>query len=142
MVLNCYNGHVFRWGNVVGSNGSAIPFFARQIAAGKSVPITDKNMTRFWLTIERAVEFMCDTTVKAGDNLTLIPTILKAAPVLAILDAIADILDKPYEIHEIGLRPGEKIHEDMSETLNSNNAPKFTHRELVTLIKPVVEVSV
>lgn len=142
-----YNKHsdytrfnVYRWPNVIGSQGSAIPFFINKINAGESIPVTDVKMTRFWIKIEEAVQFVLKT-YKSGfrQHNTIIYPRLKSASILDVIDVLAEILGKPYRIHEIGLRPGEKLHECMvadheGEYLDSLTAIKYTRPELKELL--------
>jgi UDP-N-acetylglucosamine 4,6-dehydratase/5-epimerase len=94
-----------RYGNVVGSRGSVIPIFKQQAATGV-VTITDERMTRFWITIDDAVEFVltCMPLVQGGE--TFVPKI----PSMRIAD-MAAILAPDAERRIVGIRPGEKLHE-------------------------------
>jgi UDP-N-acetylglucosamine 4,6-dehydratase/5-epimerase len=94
-----------RYGNVVGSRGSVIPIFKQQAATGV-VTITDERMTRFWITIQDAVEFVltCMPLVQGGE--TFVPKI----PSMRIAD-MAAILAPDAERRIVGIRPGEKLHE-------------------------------
>jgi UDP-N-acetylglucosamine 4,6-dehydratase len=94
-----------RYGNVVGSRGSVIPIFKQQAATGE-VTITDERMTRFWITLEQAVEFVlsCLPLVQGGE--TFVPKI----PSMRITD-VADALAPGAERRIVGIRPGEKLHE-------------------------------
>ena len=94
-----------RYGNVVGSRGSVIPIFKQQALTG-TVTITDERMTRFWITLEEAVEFVlsCLDLVSGGE--TFVPRI----PSMRISD-MADVLAPDAERRIVGIRPGEKLHE-------------------------------
>jgi UDP-N-acetylglucosamine 4,6-dehydratase len=94
-----------RYGNVVGSRGSVIPIFKQQAATGV-VTITDERMTRFWITIQDAVEFVltCMPLVQGGE--TFVPKI----PSMRIVD-MAAALAPDAERRVVGIRPGEKLHE-------------------------------
>jgi UDP-N-acetylglucosamine 4,6-dehydratase len=94
-----------RYGNVVGSRGSVIPLFQEQALAG-ALTITDERMTRFWITLPDAVEFVlsCLPLVRGGE--TFIPKI----PSMRILD-VAEVLAPGAERTIVGIRPGEKLHE-------------------------------
>lgn len=100
---------VVRYGNVVGSRGSVVPFFKKLAAEGaKALPITDARMTRFWLKLEDGVEFVLKSFRRMQGGEIFIPKI----PSMRIMDlakAIAPSL--PTKI--IGIRPGEKLHEVM-----------------------------
>jgi UDP-N-acetylglucosamine 4,6-dehydratase len=94
-----------RYGNVVGSRGSVIPIFKQQAQAGV-VTITDERMTRFWITLDEAVEFVlsCIPLVHGGE--TFVPKI----PSMRVVD-IAAALAPDAERRVVGIRPGEKLHE-------------------------------
>lgn len=99
---------VVRYGNVMGSRGSVIPLFMKLKDQGQPLPITDLRMTRFWITISKASQFILDSfqIMKGGE--LYVPKI----PSLKILD-LAKIISPNSKITEIGIRPGEKIHEEM-----------------------------
>jgi len=99
---------VVRYGNVMGSRGSVIPFFQKLVEEGKPLPITDRRMTRFWITLPQAVRFVVDSfDLMIGGEL-YVPRI----PSMRIMDLVEAI--KPgAETYEIGVRPGEKLHEEM-----------------------------
>ncbi len=100
---------VVRYGNVLGSRGSVLPFFQKLIDDGeKSLPITDENMTRFWITLQEGVDFVLKNFQRMQGGETFVPKI----PSMKLTDmakALAPHL--PQEI--IGIRPGEKFHEVM-----------------------------
>tara|TARA_B100000035_G_scaffold282750_1_gene264516 strand:+ start:808 stop:1824 length:1017 start_codon:yes stop_codon:yes gene_type:complete len=98
---------VVRYGNVMGSRGSVIPFFLKQKKSGQFT-ITDKAMTRFMITLEQAVELvtLALTDSKGGE------IYISKIPSMKVVD-IAKIIDKKNKIKFIGIRPGEKIHESM-----------------------------
>jgi len=100
---------VVRYGNVSGSRGSVIPFFRKLIANGaKEIPLTDQKMTRFWLKLEEAV----DMVMKSIDCMVGGELFIKKTPSIRVVDLIKAMApDLP--IKEIGIRPGEKIHELM-----------------------------
>jgi UDP-N-acetylglucosamine 4,6-dehydratase/5-epimerase len=99
---------VVRYGNVMGSRGSVIPFFRKLAEAGRSLPITDLRMTRFFITLPQAVKFVTDSfeTMQGGE--LYVPRI----PSMKITD-LAQSVAPGAAMHEIGLRPGEKLHEEM-----------------------------
>ena len=98
---------VVRYGNVMGSNGSVIPFFIKK-RKEKVLPITDINMTRFNISLEGGVEMVLHALNNAWGGEVFIPKI----PSYKILD-IAKAIGPECEIKVIGIRPGEKIHEEM-----------------------------
>lgn len=110
---------VVRYGNVLGSRGSVIPFFIEQAKSG-SVPITDKRMTRFWLTIGEAVAFVLASLERMQGGEIFVPKI----PSFKIVD-VAKIVSPNAPIRFIGIRPGEKLHEVMITEDDSNYAFEF-----------------
>lgn len=99
---------VVRYGNVMGSRGSVIPLFQDLAKAGKPLPLTDKRMTRFWISLLDAVRFVMDSfDLMAGGEL-YVPRI----PSMKLLD-LAEVIAPNADIQEIGMRPGEKLHEEM-----------------------------
>ena len=100
---------VARYGNVVGSRGSVIPFFRDLIARGTdSLPITDERMTRFWITLEDGVKFVMSSLSMMHGGEIFIPK-LNTVRVVDLARAMAPNL--PHRV--IGIRPGEKIHETL-----------------------------
>lgn len=100
---------VVRYGNVVGSRGSVVPFFKKLIEEGvEEIPITDERMTRFWITLEQGVNFVLKNFERMQGGEIFIPKI----PSMKIVDlATALAPNLPHKL--IGIRPGEKIHEIM-----------------------------
>lgn len=128
---------VYRWGNVCASQGSAIPFFVNCLKNGLEVPITNREMTRFWIRIEDAVDFIVSSFMKdeVRDNVQ-IPKGMKSAKVLDIVHALSKLLNiKGYKTKIVGLRPGEKIHELLDINYSSKTAPKYSEEELFNLLK-------
>lgn len=94
-----------RYGNVVGSRGSVVPIFKAQAGHG-TVTITDERMTRFWITLGQAVEFVLSSLPLVQDGETFVPKI----PSMRIVD-VAEALAPGSERVITGIRPGEKLHE-------------------------------
>jgi len=103
-----------RYGNVLGSRGSVIPFFLEK-AKGGSIPITDERMTRFWLTIEQGVQFVLDSLERMHGGEIFVPKI----PSFKVTD-VARVVCPGVPTHVIGIRPGEKLHEVMITEDDSN----------------------
>ena len=106
------NGPVFsvvRYGNVVGSRGSVIPFFRKLIEDGADhLPITDPRMTRFWITLDQGVSFVLSCLAQARGGEIFVPKI----PSMSTVDIAHSMApDLPHKV--IGIRPGEKLHEIM-----------------------------
>lgn len=98
---------VVRYGNVLGSRGSVIPFFKDQKITGV-IPITDIRMTRFWLTIHEGVNFVLDSLLRMQGGEIFVPKI----PSFKVVD-VAQVVAPNIPINIIGIRPGEKLHEVM-----------------------------
>lgn len=110
---NVYSGSqrtlfgVVRYGNVVGSRGSVIPLFLKMKRTGK-IPITDRRMTRFWITLDQAVALVVEALEKMRGGEIFVPKV----PSMNIGDLAEAIA--PECVHEVvGIRPGEKLHEVM-----------------------------
>lgn len=99
---------VVRYGNVMGSRGSIIPLFQELAAKGLPIPVTDLRMTRFWITLGQAIKFVDETFSEMNGGELFVPRI----PSMKITDLVAAIAPNS-KIEEIGIRPGEKLHEEM-----------------------------
>lgn len=111
-----------RYGNVVGSRGSVIPLFKKQMTTGK-ISVTDRRMTRFWLTLEQGVEFVVRSMECMHGGEVFVPKI----PSMKILD-LAEAIAPGCEIEDIGIRPGEKIHEALVTEDEARHSLEFeTH---------------
>jgi UDP-N-acetylglucosamine 4,6-dehydratase len=108
-----------RYGNVLGSRGSVIPFFLERAKEG-SLPITDSRMTRFWLTIEEGVQFVLDSLERMHGGEIFVPKI----PSFKVTD-VAKVVCPGIPTHVIGIRPGEKLHEIMITEDDSNYTYEF-----------------
>jgi UDP-N-acetylglucosamine 4,6-dehydratase (inverting) len=111
---NSYSGShktsfsVVRYGNVMGSRGSVIPFFMSVAKEGDTLPITDNRMTRFMISLEEGVELVWHVfdDMKGGE------IYIKKIPSMKVTD-IASAINKECKQEEVGIRPGEKLHEQM-----------------------------
>lgn len=115
---------VVRYGNVVGSRGSVIPLFADLVAKGCcELPITDPQMTRFWITLDQGVELVIKAVLEAQGGETFVPQI----PSMSMADLVA-AMPVPCTVRVIGRRPGEKVHETLiSETEGERTADCGSH---------------
>jgi len=120
---------VVRYGNVMGSRGSVIPLFKELASQGKSLPITDLRMTRFWISIEKAVEFVIESLEMMKGGELYVPRI----PSMKIVD-LARAISPECVLEEIGMRPGEKLHEEMISADDSRRTLILKDRFLVTPI--------
>jgi UDP-N-acetylglucosamine 4,6-dehydratase/5-epimerase len=98
---------VVRYGNVVGSRGSVVPFFKKMAATGE-VPITDERMTRFWITLEQGVDFVLQSLKVMHGGEVFVPKI----PSMNVMD-LARAIAPEAKTKIVGIRPGEKLHEEM-----------------------------
>jgi len=121
-----------RYGNVVGSRGSVVPFFRKQIAAGSDhLPITDAAMTRFWITVQQGVDFVLKNLARMQGGEIFVPKI-PSVRVVDLAHAMAPNL--PHRL--IGIRPGEKLHEVMCPADDSHLTLEFADHYV---IKPTIQ---
>jgi UDP-N-acetylglucosamine 4,6-dehydratase len=112
---------VVRYGNVVGSRGSVVPFFQKLIREGAgSLPITDERMTRFWITVQQGVDFVLTNFGRMYGGEIFVPKI----PSVRIVD-LAVAMAPGLERKIVGIRPGEKVHEIMCPADDSHLALEF-----------------
>ena len=121
---------VVRYGNVMGSRGSVTPFWKSLADAGQPLPITDLRMTRFWISIEQAVKFVMDSLEIMRGGELYVPRI----PSMRIID-LASAVAPNSRLEEVGMRPGEKLHEEMISSDDSRRTFLVDDRYVVT---PVV----
>ena len=117
---------VVRYGNVMGSRGSVIPFFRRLAEEGRPLPITDKRMTRFWITLPQAVDFVIKSFTDMTGGELYVPRI----PSMRVTD-LAEAVAPGAELTEIGIRPGEKLHEEMISVEDARRTVRRNDRYLV-----------
>ena len=112
---------VVRYGNVVGSRGSVVPFFRKLIAEGAtSLPITDERMTRFWITLQEGVDFVIRNFERMHGGEIFVPKI-PSVRITGLASAMAPELKQEI----IGIRPGEKLHETMGPADDSHLTVEF-----------------
>jgi len=112
---------VVRYGNVVGPRGSVVPLFKQLAKEGKKkIPITHKEMTRFWITLDMGVDFVLKSFERMHGGEIFVPKL----PSVKILD-IAKAYARSMEIQEVGIRPGEKVHETMCPSDDSHLTLEF-----------------
>jgi UDP-N-acetylglucosamine 4,6-dehydratase len=117
---------VVRYGNVMGSRGSVIPFFRRLAAQGQSLPITDLRCTRFFITLPQAVAFVVASFDQMAGGELFVPKI----PSMRIVD-LAQAIAPGAAMHDVGLRPGEKLHEEMISPEEGRRALQVGDRYLI-----------
>ena len=120
-----------RYGNVVGSRGSVVPFFKKLIDEGcDHLPITDARMTRFWITLQQGVDFVLKNFERMHGGEIFVPKI----PSVNVVElAVAMAPNLPHKI--IGIRPGEKLHETMCPADDSHLTLQFSDHYV---IKPTI----
>ena len=125
---------VVRYGNVMGSRGSVIPFFEKLIAEGATeLPITDERMTRFWITLQEGVDFVLKNFERMQGGETFVPKI----PSMKVTE-VAKTLAPELSHKIVGIRPGEKMHETMCPEDDSHLTLEF-HDHFV--IRPTIRFS-
>jgi UDP-N-acetylglucosamine 4,6-dehydratase len=122
-----------RYGNVVGSRGSVIPIFKQQAETGV-VTITDERMTRFWITLEEAVEFVLSSLELVHGGETFVPKI----PSMRITD-VADAVAPGAERRIVGIRPGEKLHEVLLTEDEARHSIDIGDRYVILPHRPVLD---
>jgi UDP-N-acetylglucosamine 4,6-dehydratase len=131
VAANAYTGagrtrfSVVRYGNVFGSRGSVVPLFLAQKARGV-LSITDARMTRFWITLERGVEFVVECLADMVGGEIFVPKI----PSMKMTDLAAAIAPEA-RLEVIGIRPGEKLHEVMIPEDDARSAVELTDRFVI-----------
>jgi UDP-N-acetylglucosamine 4,6-dehydratase/5-epimerase len=130
---NLSGGHrtrfaVVRYGNVVGSRGSVVPFFQKLVADGvKEIPVTDPRMTRFWITLDQGVQFVIKSFERMQGGEIFVPKI----PSMRILD-LAEALAPGVPTRVVGIRPGEKLHEVMCPRDDCHLTLEFKDHYVIT----------
>lgn len=128
---NLSSGHprfsVVRYGNVMGSRGSVVPFFRRLVNEGAdSLPITDPRMTRFWITIEQGVNFVLSSLEMMQGGEIFVPKI----PSTKITE-LANVMAPGMPHKVVGIRPGEKLHEVMITEDDARGTLELSDRYLI-----------
>src|SRR6185312_5917923 len=129
---NMAGGHrtvfsVVRYGNVVGSRGSVVPFFKKLIAQGaRELPLTDPRMTRFWITLQQGVDFVLKNFERMHGGEIFVPKI----PSVRIVD-LARAMAPGLRHKVVGIRPGEKLHEVMCPADDSHLTLEFSDHYVI-----------
>jgi len=116
-----------RYGNVIGSRGSVIPLFLKQREQGY-VTVTDRRMTRFWITLEQGIDFVihCIEIMRGGE--VFVPKI----PSMQMMDLV-EVIAPGTEVRDIGIRPGEKLHEVL---ISEDEARQSVELESMYIVQP------
>ena len=117
---------VVRYGNVMGSRGSVIPYFRKLAEAGQSLPITDLRCTRFFITLPQAVQLVLDAFEHMQGGELYVPRI----PSMRVTD-LAQAIAPGAAMHDVGLRPGEKLHEEMISPEEGRRALRIGERFVI-----------
>jgi UDP-N-acetylglucosamine 4,6-dehydratase len=119
---------VVRYGNVVGSRGSVVPFFHQLLKQGVTkLPVTHKEMTRFWITLDNGVEFVVKNFQRMQGGEIFVPKI----PSIRILDLVESVSGhREYDL--VGIRPGEKLHEVMVPEEMAHHSLEFDDHYVIT----------
>lgn len=119
---------VVRYGNVADSRGSVVPLFRHLIERGDTtLPITDPRMTRFWITLQRGVDFVLSSFEQMLGGELLVPKI----PSMRVVD-LAEAMAPSFKHEIVGIRPGEKLHESMITEDDSRNTIELPDRYVIT----------
>jgi len=119
---------VVRYGNVVASRGSVVPFYRNLLAQGKTIlPVTHQEMTRFWITLDEGVEFVLTNFKRMQGGEIFVPKI----PSVHILDLV-EAMSGTRECELIGIRPGEKLHEVMVPEEMAHHSLEFDDHFVIT----------
>lgn len=121
---------IVRYGNVLGSTGSVITKWKPLLEKGKEVVITNPDATRFFWTVQEAVDLIFDCLNNATDSKPYIPQ-MKAMSVFNLLRACMNVYGNPSSIKEIGLQDGESMHETMDGKIFSNEVEQYTIDEFI-----------
>lgn len=114
---------VVRYGNVSGSNGSVIPLFKEQIKTQGFITLTSEHMSRFWISLDEAAKFVVDSMKNINTNIVVVPDFM---PSYWVID-LALCFTTLNNIKKIGIRPGEKLHEDITDNLSSDKNKKWLY---------------
>lgn len=133
IAANNLSGHggarfsVVRYGNVLGSRGSVIPFWKKIIGEGSTtLPVTDRRMTRFWITLPQGVQFVLDSFERMVGGEVFVPKL----PSINIVD-LAEAMLPGCGIEDVGIRPGEKLHEVMVPVEDARNTLEFDNHYVI-----------
>lgn len=133
VAANHYAAHVptrfavVRYGNVLGSRGSVVPYFQGLAEAGRSLPITDERMTRFWITLDAAVDFVISSFERMSGGEVFVPKV----PSMRLVD-LARTVAPGTELERVGIRPGEKLHEEMISEDDARRTLEFDGHYVIT----------
>lgn len=133
---------VFRWGNVIGSRGSVLHSFVSSLKERRAIDLTHPKMSRFWVDIDHAADFMIGNYKTAPKDKACIPE-MKGCEVSRLADAVAEAMGmKKYKTNIVGMRKGEKLAEVISaignDRVTSETIAQLTNDEILAMVKPIV----
>lgn len=140
VAANNFRGHhnirfaVVRYGNVLGSRGSVVPFFMSRRATGV-LPVTDARMTRFSITLQQGVDFVLSCLDRMWGGELFVPKI----PSYRILD-VAQAVAPDCKVDYVGIRPGEKLHEEMITDTDALSTVEFDKYFVITPSTPLWDI--
>lgn len=122
-----HNNVVARYGNVLGSRGSIVESLRKSLVLSARAELTHTEMTRFWMTVEQARDFVLEAAFRDREGL-IIPTWIRAASTHDLIKTTAEVLGvKIYDIEITGIRPGEKLHECMATEYETDGKPIYSN---------------
>lgn len=127
-----------RFGNVLGSRGSVLTAFAAQIAAGGPVTVTHPDVTRYFMTVDEAVQLVIQAAVLGHDGQALVLDMGEPVRIESVARQLVAMSNRNIDIEYTGLRPGEKLHEDLFATGEPDARP--VHPLVSHVSVPLVDV--
>lgn len=144
MILHSRNANIVRFGNVLGSRGSLVPVVIRHALRGRPIPLTDPNMTRFFMPISEAVDLIIEAMESKQSGKVYVPKKLHSAKIGLFLEVCRDLYAPQSEIKEVGPRPGESLHECMKNgngKISCSDDPKLlmTRKQIEILLSIAID---
>jgi FlaA1/EpsC-like NDP-sugar epimerase len=132
-----------RFGNVLGSSGSVIPIFRRQIARGGPVTVTHPEMTRYFMTIPEAVQLVIQAGAIGGRGQVYVLDMGEPVRIVDLADTMIRLSGKEpgrdVEVEFVGARPGEKLHEELWST--SETVTPSSHEAILLVTRPPIDAA-
>ena len=128
-----------RFGNVLSSRGSFLPAFRQQVARGGPITVTHPDVTRYFMTISEAVQLTLQATARGNSGEVLVLEMGQPVRIYNVAKQLAEEASEPIEIVFTGLRPGEKLHEDLLGAREKN--PRKVHPSIMSCSVPPIALS-